>query len=223
MNLEDLMRRADVWRAGEIPPASGFSTGFETLDCALPGGGWPRSGLTEILSATPGIGALRLVLPTLARLSHGGHWIIWVCPPHIPYSPALSQYGMDLAQVLIVDLPEQVNSSKDQTLWAYEQALRFPDCGAALLWTEDAADLRFRRLQLAAEAGRTWGIVFRPERFRTYPSPAPLRLALSTCRETEAAAERRDALQVTIIKARGGQGGTRCRIELGEPEKGTAI
>ncbi len=179
MNLQDLMRRADVWRAGEIPSASSLSTGFETLDGTLPGGGWPRSGLTEILSATPGIGALRLVLPALARLSHGGQWIIWVCPPHIPYSPALIEYGMDLAQVLIVDLSDQPNALKEQTLWAYEQALRFPDCGAALLWIEDVADLHLRRLQLAAKAGRTWGIVFRPERFGTHPSPAPLRLGLA--------------------------------------------
>jgi hypothetical protein len=121
---------------------------------------------------------------------------------------------MDLARVLIVDLSEQPNALKEQTLWAYEQALRFPDCGAALLWIGDVSDLHLRRLQLAAEAGRTWGIVFRPERFGTCPSPAPLRLGLRTCRETQAVTERRDALQVTVLKARGGQGGVRCRVEL---------
>ena len=213
MNLQELMQRAKIWRAGEIPSATGFSTGFETLDEALPGGGWPRAGLTEILSAIPGIGALRLVLPALAQLSHSGHWIIWVAPPHIPYSPALSEYDLDLAQVLIVDLPDEAGAAKEQTLWAYEQALRFPDCGAALLWLDDVAPLRLRRLQLAAETGRTWGIVFRPERFGAQASPAPLRLELSTCREAQAITLEHE-LKVTVLKARGGSHGATCRLEL---------
>lgn len=213
MNLQELMQRAKIWRAGEIPSATGFSTGFETLDDTLPGGGWPRAGLTEILSAVPGIGALRLVLPALARLSHTGHWIIWVSPPHIPYSPALNEYGVDLAQVLIVDLPDEANAVKEQTLWAYEQALRFPDCGAALLWLDDVADLYLRRLQLASETGRTWGIVFRPERFGAQASPTPLRLELSACREAEATALEHE-LKVTLLKARGGSHGATCRLQL---------
>ena len=213
MNLQELMRRAKIWRAGEIPSATGFSTGFEILDDTLPGGGWPRAGLTEILSAIPGIGALRLVLPALARLSHTGHWIIWVSPPHIPYSPALSECDLDLAQVLIVDLPDEPSAAIEQTLWAYEQALRFPDCGAALLWLDDVADLHLRRLQLASEAGRTWGIVFRPERFGAQASPAPLRLGLSACREAQAIALEHE-LKVTILKARGGSHGATCRLQL---------
>ena len=213
MNLQELMQRAKIWRAGEILSATGFSTGFETLDETLPGGGWPRAGLTEILSAIPGIGALRLVLPALAQLSHSGHWIIWVAPPHIPYSPALSEYDLDLAQVLIVDLPDEAGAAKEQTLWAYEQALRFPDCGAALLWLDDVAPLRLRRLQLAAETGRTWGIVFRPEQFGAQASPAPLRLELSTCREAQAITLEHE-LKVTVLKARGGSHGATCRLEL---------
>ncbi len=213
MNLQELMQRAKIWRAGEIPSANGFSTGFEALDDTLPGGGWPRAGLTEILSATSGIGALRLILPALVRLSHAGRWIIWISPPHIPYSPALSECGVDLAQVLIVDLPDEAGAAKEQALWAYEQALRFPDCGAALLWLDDVAPLRLRRLQLAAETGRTWGVVFRPERFGAQASPAPLRLELSTCREAEAIALEHE-IKVTVLKARGGSHGATCRLQL---------
>lgn len=215
MNLQELMRRAGVWRAGELSATVGLPSGFAALDALLPGGGWPRAGLTEILSSTTGIGALSLVLPALARLSAAGHWIVWVAPPHVPYSPALRAHGIELERMLVVDLPEQgaaVNAA-EQVLWAYEQALRFSDCAAALLWLDQASRLALRRLQLAAETGRTWGIVFRPQRCVDAASPAPFRLVL----EATAPAERGEGsrLRVTLHKARGGRGGAQCELALG--------
>ena len=52
-----------------------------------------------------------------------------------------------------------------------------------------------RRLQLAAEAGRAWGLLFRSPRAAASPPPAALRLRL------EAAG---DGLAVRILKRRGG-------------------
>jgi len=213
MKLQELMRCAKVWRAGEMLPATGIGTGFQVLDDKLPSGGWPRAGLTEILPATSGIGALRLLLPAFARLSRSGQWIIWISPPHIPYSTVLDKNGVDLARVLIVDLPEEANTAEEQTLWAYEQALKFSDCGAALIWLGSTPDLRLRRLQLAAETGRTWGVVFRPRRFSAQGSPVPLRLELNACQEAEAAASGH-MLNIKILKARGINHGAQCRINL---------
>lgn len=204
MNFEELLRRAGVWRGREVAPASGVATGYPALDGTLPGGGWPRTGLTELLCEAPGIGALSLVLPALAALSREARWIVWVAPPYIPYSPALDACGMDLSRVLIVDLPEERGRGHEH-LWAGEQALRFPDCGAALLWLEGVGDLHLRRLQLAAEAGRTWGVVFRSRRHARTPSPAPLRLALEPGD---------DRLAVQVLKARGGRQGLRCTLEI---------
>lgn len=215
MKLEDVIRRAGIWRAGEIPSASGIPSGFAALDDILPGGGWPRTGLTEILAAAPGIGALRLILPALARLSRAGRWIIWVSPPHVPYAPALREYGLDLTRMLVVDLPDEAGAAKEQALWAYEQALRFTDCGAALCWLDELANLRLRRLQLAAEAGHTWGIAFRPQRCASEPSPAPFRLELESCREPAGSKALPGAcLRVTLLKARGAHGGAQCLLEI---------
>jgi len=215
MNPEELMRRAGVWRAGELSAAVGLPSGFAALDALLPGGGWPRAGLTEILSSATGIGALSLVLPALARLSAAGHWIVWVAPPHVPYSPALRAHGIELARMLVVELPEQsaAGDAGEQVLWAYEQALRFNDCAAALLWLERASRLALRRLQLAAEAGRTWGIVFRPRQYVDEASPAPFRLVLEAAEAT--ARGDQDRLRVTLHKARGGRGGGQCELALG--------
>ena len=216
MTLDELLQRACVWRARSgPPPVAGLASGYAALDDMLPGGGWPRSGLTEILSSATGIGALRLVLPALARLSHEGRWIIWVAPPHVPYSPALLGHGLDLARVLVVDLPEDSTSTRSQALWAYEQALRFGDCGAALLWLDALSNLRLRRLQIAAEAGSTWGLVFRPAHRAAQPSPAPLRLEIEALADPlPGAVANATTLRVKLHKARGAQGGLHCQLEL---------
>ncbi len=216
MTLQELMQRAGIWRAGELSRgADGLGTGFDALDTLLPGGGWPRIGLTEILSSVAGIGALRLLLPALARLSREGGWLIWVCPPHVPYSPALRDYGVDLARMLIVELPEVTGGTRTQALWACEQALRFTDCAAALFWLEDASPLQLRRLQLAAVAGATWGLIFRPARFAAQTSPAPCRLLLEPGQSDSAVTSIAPSpLQITVLKARGGHPGAHCRLEV---------
>jgi len=213
MTLQELMQRAGMWRGGELPPLATHPTGFAGLDAILPGGGWPQAGLVEILTASSGIGALRLVLPMLAAASRAGDWIVWVDPPHIPYAPALDAGGVALSRVLLVDLPTRSTASgeDDEILWACEQALRFADCAVALMWLGATTPaLPMRRLQLAAEAGATTGIVFRPATCAAQSSPALLRLALETPAGEEGSTPL--ALEVKVIKARGTHHGARCRL-----------
>ena len=94
MNLDTVLQRADVWRGGRLSAtADAVASGFAELDTVLPGGGWSRGALTEILMPQHGIGALRLLVPALARLSRDERWICWVAPPYIPYAPALVGAG----------------------------------------------------------------------------------------------------------------------------------
>jgi len=193
MNLDHVLQRTDIWRAGQLPaqPAA-VSSGFDVLDTELPGGGWPRGALTEILLAQQGIGALRLLMPALSQLSQDeDRWICWVAPPWVPYAPALSGSGIDLSRVLLVHPKVQQDG-----LWAVEQSLRSGTCSAVLAWptVDDSAVLR--RLQLAAEAGDALGFLFRPQRLAERPSPAALRLQLH--------ARRGDDIAVSILKRRGG-------------------
>jgi len=191
MNLDHLLQRADLWRGGAAPPSvASIPTGFSALDTLFPGGGWPKGALTEILVPREGIGALSLVLPTLARLSREKRWLAWVAPPYLPYAPALAAAGIDLSRVLLVH--PRVGSDG---LWAVEQTLRSGTCGAVLAWLETGDMRTLRRLQLAAEAGRCWGLLFRPERLYTQASPAALRIKL----EPEP-----EGLAVHILKRRGG-------------------
>ncbi|MFV1996640.1 MAG: translesion DNA synthesis-associated protein ImuA [Acidiferrobacterales bacterium] len=193
MNLEQLTQRADIWRGGNTPPeesrTAGLSTGIPGLETILPGG-WPQGALTEILIPDEGIGELGLVMPALARLSCSKRWLAWVAPPHIPYAPALVSAGVDLSRVMVV----RPRASADG-LWAVEQTLRAGTCGAVLAWLSRVDTVVMRRLQLAAEAGNSWGVVFRPLGMASQSSPAALRLKLESTPH---------GLAVHVLKRRGG-------------------
>jgi hypothetical protein len=198
--LAALLKRPDVWRGGEAARVAvpSIPTGFPALDALLPGGGWPRGALTEILMEREGIGELSLLAPALARLSRADLWIAFIAPPYLPYAPALAATGLDLARVVMIR-PEKGGD----ILWAMEQALRSGSCSAVLAWPPFLTERGARRLQLAAEAGGGWGVYFSPATCATAPSPAALRLlALSPRRG--APAPRSGKLRIAILKRRGG-------------------
>ena len=204
-----------VWRAGESQASwRTRPTGFEALDRLLPGGGWPATGLTEILTGHCGIGELSLLMPALARLAGpgaargrrrgspgqggGAGCIAWIAPPFIPYAPALRSRGIDLDRVLIVRGRGNTRGHRD-ILWAMEQALRFGSCAAVLAWTRSVGQTPLRRLQLAAEAGRCWAVLFRPLNASRQRSSAVLRMRLSAMG---------GQTRIEVLKCRGGRPGT---------------
>jgi hypothetical protein len=200
--IEDLLRHPAVWRVGDAsaPQAQALSSGFPALDARLPGGGWPRGAVTEILAAGEGIGELELLAPALAGIAAQGGWIVCIAPPHVPYAPAFAIHGVDVSRLLVV------RGDRDrEDLWAAEQALKSAACGAVLLW-ESAGSFSvkcLRRLQLAAEAGGGFGVLFRDRRSGAAPSPAALKLHL---------APDPAGLAVTVLKSRGGIPGARVVI-----------
>ena len=191
-SLESVLQHPGIWRGNQRAQTAedALPTGYAALDELLPGGGWPRGALTELLIGRQGIGELRLLTPTLARLSAADGWLAWVAPPYVPYAAALAAAGIDLKR-LVVAKP----SSEADAWWTAEQALRSGACGALLAWLRAADERRMRRLQLAAETGHTWGVLFRHARAAQDRSPAALRLLL------EPAA---GGLAVSILKRRGG-------------------
>lgn len=189
--LDSLLQRPDLWRGYQGPAVSVavVPTGWQGLDQALPGGGWPQEGLVEILARHAGIGEVSLLLPALARLVGQGRRTAWVNPPHVPYAPALMGGGLDLSRLLVVRAAGDV-------FWAAEQILRSGLCGTVLAWPRErpADDRTLRRLQLAAEEGRTLGILFRSHCHADVPSPARLRLLLEPSGQ---------GLAVRLLKCRG--------------------
>ena len=186
-----LEQHPGIWRGSELARTAcpGLATGFSALDAELPGGGWPRGALTEILPQHEGIGELRILGPALARLAAQGKFIAWIAPPYLPYAPALAAAGIALERVLIVKTTRDSDS-----LWAAEQALASAACGGVLAWPRGIRFPQLRRLQLAAEGGRCLAVLFRPTEAAREPSPAVLRIALATSA---------GGLALSILKRRG--------------------
>jgi cell division inhibitor SulA/protein ImuA len=182
-------------------------TGFPDLDRSLPGGGWPRVGLVEILTPHLGIGELYLLLPALARLTHqpSARWCAWIAPPFQPFAPALTAHGLKLERLLIArwDSPESSTrpASRDTSerphspLWAFEQALGSNACDVGLTWLQRAHPREIRRLQLAAERGRSLGFLFRSASAAQEASSAALRVLLQPTAQGAC---------ITLLKSRGG-------------------
>ena len=190
--LETLLRHPGLWR-GDRPEATalpGLATGHAALDALLPGGGWPRGALTELITQGEGIGEFSLLLPALAALSREDRWIALISPPHLPYAPALAAGGMVLSRLLLVRAAGTADS-----LWAMEEALRSGACGAVLAWPAAINERAQRRLQLAAEAGASAGIWFTPARQVASASFAALRLRLAPVAA---------GLEIRFLKRRGG-------------------
>ena len=172
--LSELFDTRQVWRGRAAPiPAGDQPTGWQELDAVLPSHGWPDASLSEILLPADGVGELRLVLPTLARLSRASRSIVLVEPPYLPCAMGWRQRGINLRRVEIVRAPQK------DVLWATEQCLRSGSCSAVLAWPHEADDRAMRRLQVAADTGRALSFVFRDRKHLGNASPAALRLELT--------------------------------------------
>jgi len=152
--LEQLARLCGLNRDGVAQPAVEPS-GTATLDAVLPGGGWQSGTIVELMPTAMGMGELSLLMPALARITHADRpncHVALIAPPCIPFAPALAQHGVDLEHLLVIN-PQK----PEDILWSFEQTLRCKSFGAVVAWPVSVKDREVRRLQLAAEAGRSIG------------------------------------------------------------------
>ncbi len=173
--LSRLIQDASLWRGRQWhnPECVAIASGYPALDSLLAGGGWPASGITELLCEQTGIGELSLLLPALGILSQQPRWQAWISPPCIPYAGALKHQGNLLARLLLIS----ASTHKDR-LWAAEQALLSGACSAVLCWPEHLKNVEWRRLQRAAMAGKCCGFIFTKPATASHNAPVPLRIQL---------------------------------------------
>jgi len=196
-----------VWRGHQMGRSleQALPTGFPLLDAQLPGGGWPRRALTELLLPHPGLGEIRLLAPGLAATQRAGRLVMLFDPPAALSAWALLQMGLDAEQLLVIDTGTQGipgidgrphEAGVDARLWALEQALHSGHVGAVLAWLPPRLRAeRLRRLQVAAHAHDGPAFVLREVAVQQQASPAPLRLALR--------AGGADQLALRVLKRRG--------------------
>jgi len=196
-----------VWRGNQMGQCGeqALTSGFAALDAELPGGGWPRRALTELLLPHPGLGEIRLLAPSLAATQRAGRLVMLFDPPAALSAWALMQMGLEPEQLLVVDTGTQGipgldgrphEAGVDARLWALEQALHSGHVGATLAWLPPRLRTeRLRRLQVAAHAHDGPAFVLRELAVQQQASPAPLRLALR--------AGGADRLSLRVLKRRG--------------------
>ena len=236
--LAELLQRPDIWCGDASPqaPVPAVASGFAELDALLPGGGWPRGQLVELLPAASGIGELSLLLPCLAALSAAGGgetagaagWttskvagratcdrtgeggavlLLSTSGLTIPHAPAWAAAGVHLPALRVV-----APAKPRDALWAAVRLLRCREIAATLLWLEAERPwlepAALRRLHAAAGQGGGLAFLFRPPVARRLASPAPLRLALG--RDA-------DGLAVELFKRRGAPPAPCVRPALAHP------
>jgi cell division inhibitor SulA/protein ImuA len=212
--LARLLEHPAIWRGRSAARTAAIPTGFDALDDCLPGRGWPRTGLMEILIPRFGVGELSVLLPALAALTRrpAARWCMWIAPPLDPFAPALVAHGITLERVLIARAPlstgsmqTRFNGSPPQAQgsaayhWTFEQSLGSGACDVAMAWARRPRAREIRRLQLAAERGRTLGVLFRSRSAACESSPAILRVALEPLPQ---------GVRLTLLKSRGGKRGS---------------
>ena len=199
--LKDRVARLE----GAAAPADDrpLSTGVPALDHLLPAGGLRRGTLVEYLAdGTLALGAAR-------EACRQGRALVVSDRRRTFYPPAAAAWGIDLASTIVL----QPASIADERR-AVDQTLRCPGVGAVWVRLGILDPREFRRLQLAAEAGGTVGLLVRSASVRGWPtwsdvqwliqpqpSPGPWRL------------------RVELLRCRGGPGGRSVLLELDEPTR----
>ena len=128
-------------------------------------GTFMRTLLYERVQTSGGVMSLRIggdpldalcwVLPALAHVSHADRWTVWLTPPFRPGSSCFESLGFNLSHNRVVH-----RSNEPCNLNLVEQALRCPTNAIVLAWPSHCDDSDLARLQVAAQEGRSFGLVF---------------------------------------------------------------
>jgi hypothetical protein len=110
--------------------------GIPALARELPMGGWPASGVTELLSVRTGRGELNLLLPALAALTQSGRQIMLIDPPQVPEAQGWAAQGVQ---------PEALSwapvTSGTDRLEVIRRMLPRVAGGALVIWWREALQL----------------------------------------------------------------------------------
>ena len=182
-----------------------WSTGLDELDHLLPHAGLRGDAITEWVAEADGCGAAALSLITAARRlnsSSGRGPLVVVCSETSFYPPAAIALGIPADRILWVRPAKHAD-----LVWSIDQALRCESVAA--VWAHVGLhldDRDARRFQLAAEAGRTAGLLVRPAVTRGQPSFAEVRFHVaSQCGQSDSFENHQESTAVTTDRLEASQ------------------
>ena len=208
-----------------------YSTGSESIDEMLPRGGLRRDAITEWVadSESSGAASLSLIAATnLLKVSIKSGPFVVVCGESGFYPPAAMSLGVPVDRIIWVRPKRHAD-----LVWAIDQALRCESVAAVWAYAGVHLDDRdARRFQLAAEIGKTAGLLVRPAASRGRPSFAEVRFHVKhlatanhqdpfdsvvssrgSIREEIVVGSQR-TLQVTVDRCRGGTSGQQTSVQI---------
>ena len=168
------LHNLNAWERQPSPSTSLVTTsGIDGLDELLPAGGWPKSGLVEVIVPDEYTDVMSLLMPALVRISQQGRWIAMVTPPCQARTRLFADTDLNPVRVL------QVNPHPGRSaLWTAESMLQSGNCGVVLAWPNCNTELMDKRLQKAAASGKALCILIRYEGLSTPPSGVDVRVKL---------------------------------------------
>lgn len=155
-----------------------FSTGSAAIDSRLPIGGLHPATLTEWIAAhgSAAAGSLSLIAAAQRLRQIPDQPLVVVDCDGTFYPPAAAALGIPIERMVLLR-----PSSGADALWAIDQSLR--SAAVAGVWADlpmQIDDRDARRLQLAAESGRTPGLLVRRFQARGKPSFAEVQFYVTT-------------------------------------------
>ena len=195
-----LNSRNDIWRLGDETTKNRdvYRSGLKKLDNFLPGGGWPRIGLIEIIVKHYGLGELQILMPLMRNLTTHDKLLLWICPPYKICTSTLIKAGIDIEKLLIINSEVRTKDA----LWAAEQALQTQEFGIVLLWRNDVTRSALHRLLLATKNNKTLGVLFKRKKTEDSQSSMVLKLEHPTGDELKTRTKNRK-IKLQILRITG--------------------
>jgi hypothetical protein len=210
--IEELRRQVGQWEVSSLSEEAAFSSSIPGLDRLLPGGRLRYGMLIEWLSGLARSGAATLSLLAAREACRPGGVLVVIDRQQMFYPPAAAGWGIDLNRLLIV----HPQSAQDE-LWAAVQSLRSPAVAAMWAMIGRLDSRAFRRLQLAAQAGRTLGLLLRPAYVRDQPSWADVRLEVAGEGERRKAEGGGNNAAIYNLQFRAPPAGWSCNLQSSPP------
>jgi len=209
--LDQLRQKARCVTASSTEKRVSLSTGCLAIDQELLQGGLRADAVTEWIGDSDSSGAAALSMVVAAnclRLDRLMGPIVIVDTNHSFFPPAAISLGIPAERMILV----RPHCHRD-CVWAIDQALR---CEAvAAVWSivrSKLNDCDARRFQLAAEEGRTTGLLVRPASTRGQANFADARLHV---KRVAAYSSRLDTpLEVTLDRGRGHSRGKSVWVQI---------
>lgn len=133
--------------------------------------GLPRPGLVEI-TGMEGLGATGFGARLAAAVTRAG-WVAWVDVERKLFPPALAESGVNLDRLLVIRPPADGSRAE---AWAAEQVLRSGCFGLVLISGARIDRATGQRWGLAAEQGRSTGVLISREPARDLPAEIRLQV-----------------------------------------------